>query len=83
MANIPSDNTAEQDVMARAVKEAIIAGFVSLGMFLLYVGIVTYQDINNQLVWGTRWGLLAIFVAIAAIGRFVVVGVIEPHLDLR
>lgn len=83
MANIPSENTAEQDVMARAVKEAIIAGFVSLGMFLLYVGIVTYQDINNQLVWGTRWGLLAIFVAVAAIGRFVVVGVIEPHLDRR
>ncbi|MGG2475810.1 high-affinity branched-chain amino acid ABC transporter permease LivM [Rhizobium sp. BR5] len=69
--------------MATAVKEGIIAGVVSLGMFILYVGIVTYQDINNQLIWGTRWGLLSIFVAIAAIGRFLMVGFIKPSLDRR
>ncbi|MFF2319544.1 high-affinity branched-chain amino acid ABC transporter permease LivM [Agrobacterium sp. NPDC058088] len=69
--------------MATAVKEGIIAGVVSLGMFILYVGIVTYQDINNQLIWGTRWGLLSIFVAVAAIGRFLMVGFIKPSVDRR
>ncbi|WP_373289409.1 MULTISPECIES: high-affinity branched-chain amino acid ABC transporter permease LivM [Rhizobium] len=69
--------------MAKAVKEGVLAGLIAFGMFLLFVGIETYQDINNQLVWRTRWGLLAVFVAIAAIGRFLTVGFIKPHLDAR
>ncbi|WP_420868458.1 high-affinity branched-chain amino acid ABC transporter permease LivM [Agrobacterium deltaense] len=69
--------------MAAAVKEGLIAGLISFGMFILYVGIVTYQDINNQLIWGTRLGLLAVFVGIAAVGRFLVVGFIKPSLDRR
>ncbi|KJF73600.1 MULTISPECIES: high-affinity branched-chain amino acid ABC transporter permease LivM [unclassified Rhizobium] len=84
MSHIASENGASSpNLMATAVKEGIIAGLVSLGMFILYVGIVTYQDINNQLIWGTRWGLLSIFVGIAAIGRFLVVGFIRPSLDRR
>lgn len=84
MANIASENnTSGSSLMATAVKEGIIAGVVSLGMFILYVGIVTYQDINNQLIWGTRWGLLSIFVAVAAIGRFLMVGFIKPSVDRR
>jgi branched-chain amino acid transport system permease protein len=73
----------EPGLMAKAVKEGVFAGLIAFGMFLLFVGIETYQDINNQLVWRTRWGLLAIFVAIAAIGRFLTVGFIKPHLDGR
>ncbi len=73
----------QSGVMAKAVKEGILAGLIAFGMFLLFVGIETYQDINNQLVWRTRWGLLAVFVAVAAIGRFVTVGFIKPHLDNR
>jgi branched-chain amino acid transport system permease protein len=84
MTNIASENGASsQNLMATAVKEGLLAGLVSLGMFILYVGIVTYQDINNQLIWGTRWGLLSIFVGVAAIGRFLVVGFIRPSLDRR
>ncbi len=84
MANMTSEkDNSGQSVMAHALKEGLLAGVVSLGMFILYVGIVTYQDINNQLIWGTRWGLLAIFVAIAAVGRFLVVGFVKPHLDSR
>ena len=84
MAHIASENNASgPSLMATAVKEGIIAGVVSLGMFILYVGIVTYQDINNQLIWGTRWGLLSIFVAVAAIGRFLMVGFIKPSIDRR
>ncbi|CUX13097.1 leucine/isoleucine/valine transporter permease subunit [compost metagenome] len=84
MTNIASENVASSpSLMATAVKEGLIAGLISFGMFILYVGIVTYQDINNQLIWGTRWGLLAIFVGIAAVGRFLVVGFIKPSLDRR
>ncbi|MBB4402638.1 high-affinity branched-chain amino acid ABC transporter permease LivM [Agrobacterium sp. CNPSo 2736] len=84
MTNIASDNAASSpSLMATAVKEGLIAGLISFGMFILYVGIVTYQDINNQLIWGTRWELLAVFVGIAAVGRFLVVGFIKPSLDRR
>lgn len=84
MANIASENTSSgPSLMATALKEGLIAGVISFGMFILYVGIVTYQDINNQLIWGTRWGLLATFVAVAAIGRFLMVGFIKPSLDRR
>jgi branched-chain amino acid transport system permease protein len=72
-----------QDVMAKALKEGVFAGVIAFLMFLLFVGIETYQDINNQLVWRTRWGLLAVFVAVAAIGRFVTVAFIKPHVDRR
>lgn len=63
---------------AIAVKEGLLAAGISLGMFVLYVGIVTYQDINNALVWDTRWGLLAIFVAVAGIARFLLIAFVAP-----
>jgi len=81
MANVSVD--VREDVMAKAVKEGAIAGIVAFLMFLVFVGIETYQDINNQLVWRTRWGLLAVFVIVAAVGRFLTVGFIKPHLDAR
>ncbi len=81
MAYAPENNSSS--LMAKAVKEGIFAGVIAFGMFLLFVGIETYQDINNQLTWRTRWGLLAVFVAVAAIGRFLTVGFIKPHLDKR
>jgi branched-chain amino acid transport system permease protein len=75
--------TGHPNVLAKAVREGLFAGVISFFMFLLFVGIETYQDINNALVWRTRWGLLAIFVAVAAVGRFLTVGFIKPHLDQR
>lgn len=84
MANSPvSASEASSGLMAKAIKEGIFAGVLALGMFLLYVGIETYQNIDNKLVWRTRWGLLAIFVIVAALGRFLVVGFIRPHVDRR
>jgi branched-chain amino acid transport system permease protein len=36
------------------------------------------------LVWlHPRWGLLAIFVVVAAVGRFIVVAFVKPHLGKR
>ncbi|MBR0554784.1 high-affinity branched-chain amino acid ABC transporter permease LivM [Ciceribacter sp. L1K23] len=74
----PTTAQVEQSTLGRAVKEAIFAGVLAFGMFLLFVGIETYQDMNNALVWRTRWGLLASFVLIAAAGRFFVVAVFQP-----
>ncbi|MBW6421389.1 high-affinity branched-chain amino acid ABC transporter permease LivM [Rhizobium sp. XQZ8] len=77
-----AENTSS-GLMAKAVKEGIFAGFIAFGMFLLYVGIETYQNIDNQLVWRTRWGLLAVFVVVAAIGRFLTVAFFKPMVDRR
>lgn len=78
-----SASTAAPSPVAKAMKEALLAGLIAFGMFLLYVGIETYQDIDNRLVWRTRWTLLAVFVVVSAVGRFLVVGFIKPHLDRR
>ncbi|CDZ63274.1 Leucine/isoleucine/valine transporter permease subunit [Neorhizobium galegae bv. orientalis] len=75
--------TGHPNVLAKAVREGIFAGVISFFMFLLFVGVETYQDINNALVWRTRWGLLAIFVLVAAVSRFLTVGFIKPHIDRR
>ncbi len=78
-----ASETGSTNIMSKALREAAFAGAIAFGMFLLFVGIETYQDIDNRLVWRTRWGLLAIFVIIAAVGRFVTVGFIRPHIDRR
>ncbi|WP_137136241.1 high-affinity branched-chain amino acid ABC transporter permease LivM [Rhizobium sp. FKY42] len=84
MANSPVTTSEDSSgLMAKAIKEGLFAGLLALGMFLLYVGIETYQNIDNKLVWRTRWGLLAIFVIASAVGRFLVVGFIRPHIDQR
>ena len=42
MTNIASENAASSpSLMATAVKEGLIAGVVSFGMFILYIGIIT------------------------------------------
>lgn len=70
-------------LVRKGLIEAFFAALISFGMFVLYIGLKTDQNINNQLIIVQRWGLLAIFVAIAAIGRFVVIVFLRPHLDQR
>ncbi|MFS2153963.1 high-affinity branched-chain amino acid ABC transporter permease LivM [Rhizobium sp. Rhizsp42] len=70
-------------LVQKGIKEAIFAAVISFGMFVLYVGLGTQQNISNELVVVQRWGLLAIFVAIAAVGRFAIVVFLRPHLDAR
>jgi branched-chain amino acid transport system permease protein len=69
--------------MARALKEGLFAGLLSLGLFSLFIGIKTDQNISNQLIWYPRWGLLAIFVIVAAVGRFAIVAFAQPWLAAR
>ncbi|NML72769.1 high-affinity branched-chain amino acid ABC transporter permease LivM [Rhizobium sp. S-51] len=75
--------TSQSGTLARALKEGLFAGVLAFGLFILYVGIKTDQDISNALIWYPRWGLLAIFVAIAAVGRFLIVGFLQPWIHIR
>lgn len=84
MANITNTSeSASSSLMARALREAFYAGLVALGLFVLFVGLKTDQNILNELVLVQRWGLLAIFVAVAAVGRFLSVAFIRPYLAER
>ncbi|CAN7407274.1 high-affinity branched-chain amino acid ABC transporter permease LivM [Pararhizobium sp. LjRoot255] len=84
MANISHTNeSANSNLMARALREAFYAGLVALGLFVLFVGLETGQNIRNELELVPRWGLLATFVAIAMVGRFLSVAYIRPWLEAR
>lgn len=84
MANIASTTaSAGTDLTARALREAVFAGLISLGLFVLFVGLKSDQNIRNELVLVQRWGLLAIFVIVAAVGRFLMVAYVQPALARR
>jgi len=68
----------DDPLIFRALKEAGFAAVVAFGMFLPLVGLVTEQNIDNQLVLNTRWRLLFIFVAIVYVVRFLIVYVVGP-----
>jgi branched-chain amino acid transport system permease protein len=69
-----------RDGFAPALKDAGRAALLAFGLFLPLIGLVTYQDVNNQLALGTRWGLLATFVLVAGGGRLAHSLVIAPWL---
>ncbi|KPH08601.1 high-affinity branched-chain amino acid ABC transporter permease LivM [Rhizobium acidisoli] len=84
MANIEnSAGKPDTGLVRKGLTEALFAAVLSFGMFVLYVGLKTDQNINNELIIVQRWGLLAVFVAVAAIGRFATVVFLRPHLDSR
>lgn len=84
MSNISNTNeSAGGNLTARALREGIFAGIVALGLFVLFVGLETTQNIRNELVLNQRWGLLAIFVIIAAAGRFLTVAYFQPSMAAR
>ena len=84
MANIASTTaSAGTDVTARALREAVFAGLISLGLFVLFVGLKSDQNIRNELILNQRWGLLAIFVIVAAVGRFLMVAYVQPAMARR
>ncbi|HBF28529.1 high-affinity branched-chain amino acid ABC transporter permease LivM [Rhizobium sp.] len=83
MSSTDSVSTKPDGLVLRALKEGLFAGVVALGLFILYIGIKTDQNISNELIWYTRPGLLAIFVAIAAVGRFAIVAFFAPWAAAR
>jgi branched-chain amino acid transport system permease protein len=73
-----TQKTGRESVFAKAVKEGLIAAALALGLFSLIVGFRTDQNIRNELVLNQRWGLLAIFVLVAGVGRFLLTAYITP-----
>src|SRR5712691_7710745 len=57
--------------VVRALREAGWTGLIAFGLFLPLIGFNTVQNIHNELVLETRWPLLAVLVAIVAVGRLV------------
>ena len=84
MANIATTpESADSNLTAQALREGFYAGLVSLGLFVLFVGLETTQNIRNELILNQRWGLLAIFVIVAAVGRFLTVAYLRPAMARR
>lgn len=83
MAVTVSNNTGDAvaNPMARAFREAIYAGLVALGLFVLFIGLRTDQNIRNELVLIQRWGLLATVVIVTAVGRFLYVAFAIPAIE--
>jgi branched-chain amino acid transport system permease protein len=71
------------NVIANAAREAVYAGLVTFGLFVLLVGLKTDQNVLNELILVQRWGLLAILVGIVMAGRFVISAFVRPELARR
>ncbi len=65
---------------AGAARDAILAGVIALGIFGPLVGLKTEQNMQNELVITTRWGLVAIIVGIVIVGRFLLTTTIWPAI---
>jgi branched-chain amino acid transport system permease protein len=66
-----------------ALRDSLYTGLVALGLFVLLIGLRTDQNIRNELILVPRWGLLAIFVIIAMIGRFIMSAYLSPAIERR
>ncbi len=77
---VSASRNAEANPIAHAVREALFAGVISFGMFVLLIGLKTDQNIRNELILVPRWGLLAIVVALVMLGRFAYVAFIAPAM---
>lgn len=77
--------SSERDIvgtpMQRAIREAFYAGVIALGLFVLFIGLRTDQNINNELILVRRWGLLALVVVAVAAGRFLYVAYAVPAIE--
>ncbi|MFI0842472.1 high-affinity branched-chain amino acid ABC transporter permease LivM [Mesorhizobium sp. IMUNJ 23232] len=67
----------------QGLKEAFFAGIIAFGLFVLFIGLKTDQNISNELILVQRWGLLAIIVIIVMAVRFLYVAFALPALASR
>ena len=65
---------------AGAARDAILAGVIALGIFGPLVGLKTEQNMQNELIITTRWGMVAVIVGIVIVGRFLLTTVIWPAM---
>jgi branched-chain amino acid transport system permease protein len=83
MSTNPTSKAATPNLTAYAIRESIFAGVIALGLFILFVGLETTQNIRNELVVVTHWYKLAIVVVLVMVIRFLLITVIRPRLADR
>lgn len=77
-------STPKQGVsVARAIRDAAIAGLVAFGILLPLVGLETVQNMRNELVLETRPVLLAAFVALVVLASLLSSLVLKPWSQRR
>ena len=69
--------------IAAALKDALLSGLVALALFGPLIGLRTEQNMRNELVIQSRWGLVAAIIAVIVIGRFLIVTLVSPALAQR
>ncbi len=73
----------QNDLMARALRDAFYAGVVALGLFVLLIGFKVDQNIRNEPVLLQRWSLLVSAVLLTAAVRFLLTAYIMPAYQAR
>ena len=81
MAAVTTTVRADTSLIARALREALYAGVISFGLFVLFIGLKTDQNIRNELILVQRWGLLAFVVGAVMIVRFLTIAFIHPAME--
>ncbi|MER8386903.1 high-affinity branched-chain amino acid ABC transporter permease LivM [Mesorhizobium sp. M0166] len=77
---VSPESTVVATPVQRAFREALYAGAIALGLFVLFIGLKTDQNISNELILVQRWGLLAGVVIATMAGRFLYVAYGQPFL---
>lgn len=80
MVAIPAAREEAPSIYGRAFREALYAGLISFGLFVLFIGLKTDQNIRNELILVQRWGVLAIVVALVMVSRFLMVAYVQPAI---
>jgi branched-chain amino acid transport system permease protein len=83
MSTNPSSQAANQNLTAYAIRESLFAGVIAFGLFLLFIGLETTQNIHNELIVVSHWIKLAITVVAVVVVRFLLITVIRPYFAAR
>ena len=79
MATVTNPSAASTgSLTAKALREATFTAVMTFLMFALFIGLKTDQNMRNELILVPRWGMLAILVVIAFVGRFAMVAWLQP-----
>jgi branched-chain amino acid transport system permease protein len=67
-----------ENLIFKASKDAVFAGLIAFGLFVLLIGFKTDQNIRNELILVQRWGWLAFVVVATMVVRFIMTAFVAP-----
>jgi branched-chain amino acid transport system permease protein len=73
----------QNDTMSKAFRDALYAGVVALGLFILLIGFRVDQNMRNEFILLQRWQLLIIAVLLTMAVRFVITAFVMPAYTAR